>query len=83
MTLPFSQQGSSNHRTDLGLKSYYDRLFGSARYYMSEDLAPSTLKAYNCTRSWFIQLCFSSIIPVVPTLEITVCSFIVYSYPIL
>ena len=47
---------------------------------MSKGLAPSTLKAYNSTWSWFVLFCLSLQIPVFPILVTTVSTFIVHNY---
>lgn len=54
------------------------RLLQSAKHYMKQGLAPSTLKPYDFVWGLFASFCLSINVPLLPILISTVCAFICY-----
>lgn len=60
------------------LGSQLDVFLNSANVYITQGVAPSTMKAYRSAWTWFTTFCFS--LQIFPILILTVCAFIVYGF---
>lgn len=64
-------------RINPGLGFQFNILLNSASFYITQGVAPSTLKSYISAWSWFTKFCFLFRIPIPPILISTVCAFVV------
>ncbi|XP_048034383.1 uncharacterized protein LOC125260190 [Megalobrama amblycephala] len=67
-------------RTNPELGSHLNILLNSASLYITQGVAPSTLKSYVSAWSWFTKFCFSFRIPILPILISTICAFVVHCF---
>lgn len=67
-------------RNNPELGPHLNILLNSASFYITQGVAPSTLKSYVSAWSWFTKFCFSFRIPILPILSSTICAFIVHCF---